>query len=277
MTDNDNASDQNQNDGNNTRSPCNQSSLKNVAQQVLKILTSISRNRIVRFARTHKVTAEFRGVCYGAVWSGPTKRRGGGFEFVVDYRKLKKVSHRTVLKKMSEDYRSLIAKLADDNASPLRKRRMPYKRCHNTAVNTSIDLEFFIGGVWRTLTDIIPTAVRELEPGATLEWLAAHHRPLADVSDVVTARNILGISDAMELMSYDPFWACYRATNVEDVNSDLRDNDKGWKKVFEEAQMGMSQALESYAPHDSCDAARDIGRFAMEAQLGWMTSGYPST
>lgn len=141
-----------------------------LAEYVVRKITPVISNCPIRFGRTHKVDRRFIGVSRYIWWQGPCARRGGSFVIVCDYGDLKGQAHSTVLKKMLSDYSEYLQMLSRSNAVP-KKGRKPFSICRTQCVNMAVDLEFFVGGMWQPLCQILPTKVRELDQEAVLKWV----------------------------------------------------------------------------------------------------------
>lgn len=145
-----------------------------IASNILEVVNPKLSGCRIRFGRTHKIPNRFVGNVRSVRWDGPTKRRGGAFVLICDYKHLYNQEHRVVLKQMLQDYSEQMLFLKKTNTKPAQKRRKPFQPVQNTAINTTNDLEIEIDGQWTSYGTYLPTCVRELQPIEVAKWLMIH-------------------------------------------------------------------------------------------------------
>lgn len=148
-----------------------------VACIILQIVNTKLSGCRIRFGRTHKIPQRFMGYIRAVRWDGPTKRRGGAFVLICDYKHLRNQEHRVVLKQMLQDYSEQMKYLKENNAKPPQKRRKPFQPVQNSSINTTNDLELEVDGEWVSYGTYLPTNVRELQPVEVQNWLSVHNNP----------------------------------------------------------------------------------------------------
>ena len=97
-----------------------------------------------------------------------TNRKGGPLQLNCDYQDRKGVSHQSVLKSWLELYNKETRELAGTKKGT---RKKPIRANENNIINAAKDLDLCIDGKWISMSDFIPTKVRELDPHAVREFI----------------------------------------------------------------------------------------------------------